>query len=52
MGSNGGSNDNSAQEDFPSVDDADICRPPRRNDPRKKTLPGGAPVKWCSECGL
>ena len=45
-GSEEGSN-----ESFPGVDDTSIRRPPRRNEPRERTLPDGSVVKWCSECG-
>ena len=38
-------------EGFPGVDEASIRRPPRRNEPRQRTLPDGTVVKWCPECG-
>ena len=33
------------------MDDASIRRPPRRNEPRERTLPDGTVVKWYLECG-
>ena len=47
----GSSTSEGAQDDFPGVDDAAIRRPPRRNEPRERTLPDVTKVKWCSECG-
>ena len=55
VGAGAGAEDGSEQcnqgADFPGVDDASIRRPPRRNEPRERTLPDGTQVKWCPECG-
>ena len=42
---------NGGGDGFPVVDDASIRRPPRRNEPRERTLTNGNIVKWCPECG-
>ena len=46
-----GTEEGGSNESFPGVDDTSIRRPPRRNEPRERTLPDGLVVKWCSECG-
>ena len=44
-----GSNDD--LDAIPSANEDALCRPPRRNEPRTRTLTSGREVKWCSKCG-
>jgi len=36
--------------EFPDIDDKGLRCPPRRNEPRTRTLPGDRAVTWCSDC--